>query len=207
LFHFFSIIHVLTLKEVLNEYGQLIWIQPPNIIISNKIDDYLNKSRTNGLVVWSSKEPITQMTHPSMFKYFTLNSQDFYFIHMLDTTKMFIVNKPSIHKNLMLPWVKCALKEDCISPPGAQLNGCDFTRRPEFLYSGCHRYESSSFSIITALLFNFDSTKYTPDQNQVFLQSLNNLLPSTTNDFTSFSIINENNLKKIQNARKNLKFF
>jgi hypothetical protein len=102
----------------------------------------------------------------------------------------------------MLPWVKCALKEDCISPPGAQLNGCDFTRRPEFLYSGCHRYESSSFSIITALLFNFDSTKYTPDQNQVFLQSLNNLLPSTTNDFTSFPIINENNFKKNSKRKK-----
>ena len=193
----------------MNEYGQLIWIQPPNVIISNKIKDYLNKSKTSGLVVWSSKEPITQMTHPSMFKYFTLKPQDFYFVHMLDTTKMFIVNNPSIHKNLMLPWVKCALKEDCISPPGAQLNGCDFARRPEFLYSGCHRYESSSFSIITALLFNFDSTQYTPDQNlPLFLQSINSLLQSTTNDFISSSIDQKsenNNLLKHKRRKKNLK--
>ncbi len=183
----------------------MIWIQPPNIILSNKIEDYLNNSKTEGLVAWPCKEPITQMTHPSMFKYFTLNSQDFYFVHMLDTTKMFIVNKEHIHKKLMLPWVKCALKEDCISPPGAQLNGCDFTRRPEFLYSGCHRYESSSFSIITALLFNFDSTKYTPDQNQaLFSLSLTSLLQSTTNDFTTMSVNQNNNKSRIR--RKNHRY-
>ena len=114
---------------------------------------------------------------------------------MLDTTKMLISNKESIHTKLMLPWVKCALKEDCISPIGSQLNGCDFTRRPEFLYSGCHRYESSSFSIIAALLYNFDSTKYTPDQNQQLLfLSLNNLLQSTTNDFTTISMIQKNEI-------------
>lgn len=163
----------------------MIWIEPPNIIISDVIDEYINKSRENGLVLWPSREPITQMTHPSMFKYFTVKPHDFYFVHMLDTTKMFIVNKEDVHKEIMLPWVKCALKEDCISPPGAQLNGCDFNRKPEFLYSGCHRYESSSFSIITALLFNFDSLKYTADDSNQFSISLSNMLQSEAQYFTT----------------------
>jgi len=29
------------------------------------------------------------------------------------------------------------------------------------LYSGCHRYEKSAFSLLTSLLYDFDQTKYT----------------------------------------------
>ena len=101
------------------------------------------------------------MTHPSMFKYFRAKLSDFYFVHMLDTSQFILYNNKEIHTNLMLPWVKCALKEECISPPGSKFYGCDFTRRPAFLYSSCHRYEMSAFSIITALLFDYDQTKYT----------------------------------------------
>lgn len=67
----------------------------------------------------------------------------------------------------MLPWVKCALKADCISPPGSKHHGCDFERRPTFLYSGCHRYEMSIFSILVSILYNFDSTKYSMTKNNI----------------------------------------
>lgn len=53
------------------------------------------------------------------------------------------------------------MKEECIAPIGSKYNGCDYTRRPTFLYSGCHRYEMSAFSIITSQLFNFDQKQYT----------------------------------------------
>ena len=112
-------------------------------------------------MAWPKSEPITQMTHPLMFQYFKLKLADFYFVHMLDTTQFILFNNKEVHANLMLPWVKCALKEDCIAPRGSKFHGCDFSRRPAFLYSGCHRYEMSAFSIITALMFNFDQTKYT----------------------------------------------
>jgi hypothetical protein len=117
-----------------------------------------------------------------MLKYFSLKQSDFYFVHMLDTTQMFITNLKQIHKGLMFPWVKCSLKESCISPLGAQFSGCDFNRRPEFLYSGCHRYESSSFSIITSLLFNFDLSKYTISNTNesVFGTSLVSIMSSTS---------------------------
>lgn len=80
---------------------------------------------------------------------------------MLDTSQFIMYNNRRIHENLMLPWVKCALKENCIAPAGSKFNGCDFNRKPYFLYSGCHRYEKSAFSIIAALLYNFDHSKYT----------------------------------------------
>ncbi len=76
--------------------------------------------------------------------------------------------------------MKCALKEECIAPRGSKFNGCDYTRRPTFLYSGCHRYEMSAFSIITSLLFNFEQNKYT--------------MPNTSNaaNLTTYSSQDEN---------------
>ncbi len=85
-------------------------IEPPNVFVSNKIEKFLNKSKQIGLLAWPNSEPVSQMTHPSMFKYFQTKPQDFYFVHILDTTQFIIYNNQQIHQNLMLPWVKCALK-------------------------------------------------------------------------------------------------
>lgn len=162
-------------KEILNEFGAIIWIEPPNVFTSNKIEKFLNKSRVNGLLAWPLSQPVTQMTHPLMFKYFQTKQNDFYFVHMLDTSQFILYNNKEVHEKLMLPWVKCALKEECIAPAGSKFNGCDFSRRPAFLYSGCHRYERSAFSIITAILYNFDHSKYTMmfDSNNQILSSNN----------------------------------
>lgn len=149
------------LQEVLNEYGALIWIETPNVFVSNDIDKYLDKAKQSGVLVWPKSQPVTQMSHPLMFKYFSTKPKDFYFIHMLDTTQFILYNNQNIHSKLMLPWVKCALRVECIAPRGSKYNGCDYSRRPTFLYSGCHRYEMSAFSIITAHLFYFDEKKYT----------------------------------------------
>ena len=92
-----------------NDYN-LNRIEPPNVFISNKIEKFLNKSKQIGMLAWPNSEPVSQMTHPSMFKYFQTKPQDFYFVHILDTTQFIIYNNQKIHQNLMLPWVKCALK-------------------------------------------------------------------------------------------------
>lgn len=92
--------------------------------------------------------------------------EDYFFVHMLDTSQFILFNNKKIHQFLMLPWVKCALKANCIAPPGSKYYGCNFDRRPLFKYSGCHRYEQSAFSIIVALFYQFDENKYTASINQ-----------------------------------------
>jgi hypothetical protein len=149
------------MKEVLNEYEALIWIEPPNVFTSSKIEPLLNLSKQTGLLTWPLSRSITQLTHPSMFSYFKVLQSDFFFMHTIDTSKFIVYNNERVHTGIMLPWVKCALRRNCIAPKGAKYSGCDFTKRPRFLYSGCHRYEMSAFSIITALLFNYDQSKYT----------------------------------------------
>ena len=64
----------------------------------------------------------------------------------------------------MLPWVKCALLEECINPPGAQNSGCH-PRRPYFLYNGCHRYDMSSLNILLGQAFGMETTPYTANED------------------------------------------
>lgn len=150
------------IQEILNQFGGIMWIEPPNIFTSSRIEPYVQRALQTGLFTWPLEQPITQMTHPSMFKYLdTEPPSQFYFIHMLDTSKFIIYNTRDIHVNLMLEWVKCALKEECIAPPGSKFYGCDLDRRPQFLYSGCHRYEMSAFSILVARMFELDESSYT----------------------------------------------
>ena len=93
----------------------------------------------------------------------------------------------------MLPWVKCALKEDCIAPRGSKFYGCDFSRKPTFLYSGCHRYEMSAFSNITAIMFNFEQSIYTTWEDK---KSKNNatLSENLSESLSFMQKFNENSL-------------
>lgn len=57
----------------------------------------------------------------------------------------------------MLPWVKCALDYDCLTPIGAQTHGCSFLHKPKYIYAGCHKYDISPFNVLAGLMFNFTS--------------------------------------------------
>jgi hypothetical protein len=167
------------IQEVLNDYGALIWIESPQIFTSNNIQPFLSRAKGSGVLTWPLAQPISQLTHPNMFKYFGCKIKDFYFVHMLDTSQLVLFNKRSIHEDLMLPWVKCALKEECIAPLGSKYFGCDFNRKPLFHYSGCHRYEMSAFSIITSLLFDFELNKYSID-----FENDNDKIKTNNNSYT-----------------------
>ena len=43
----------------------------------------------------------------------------------------------------------------CVNPIGAQDSGCRFDKKPQFRYSGCHRYDVSAFNIVLGELFSF----------------------------------------------------
>ena len=90
------------------------------------------------------------------------------------------LDKTQLIEFIKLFKVKCALKEECIAPVGSKYNGCDYSRRPTFLYSGCHRYEMSAFSIITSQLFNFDHKQYTMQNSRANLTSYTSLDESIT---------------------------
>lgn len=45
---------------------------------------------------------------------------------------LFLVNTREVHQEIMLPWVQCALTQDCIFPIGAQSTGCKFDKKPSY---------------------------------------------------------------------------
>jgi len=74
----------------------------------------------------------------------------------------------------MLPWIKCALVEECISPTGSQNSGgyCS-EKRPRYLYSGCHHYEQSALNLILGKVFDFIESPYTTE-TMVFGEEIGN---------------------------------
>lgn len=78
----------------------------------------------------------------------------------MNTFKVFFTCHIFFPLQIMLPWVKCALLEGCINPTGAQNAGCNFFRKPLFLYSGCHYYDMSALNVILGQVFEYDERGY-----------------------------------------------
>ena len=97
-----------------------------------------------------------------MLKYFNAEDliQQFWFLHSAKSDHLVLYNTEQIHKNLMLPWVKCALKEECISPIGSQSVGCQVDLKPKYLYTGCHGYDMAALNVILGMMFDFIYSAY-----------------------------------------------
>lgn len=123
--------------------------------------DYVVKS--SGIIAWPmvSKNAVSSLTHKKMFDYFHTDTDNFLFLPMVSADSLLIVNTESVHKDIMLPWVQCALTHDCIIPIGAQSGGCRFDKKPQYRYSGCHSYDRSALNIILGIKFKLDNTRYT----------------------------------------------
>uniref|UniRef100_A0A0B6YPG6 Uncharacterized protein n=1 Tax=Arion vulgaris TaxID=1028688 RepID=A0A0B6YPG6_9EUPU len=107
------------------------------------------------------KDPTSSFTHPSMIRFFHMNQGSYFFQHAVESSHLIIYNTDRITRDIMLPWIKCALVEECISPPGAQNSGCNYFRRPLYKYTGCHRYDMSALNVILGRVFMFDEEPYT----------------------------------------------
>lgn len=116
-----------------------------------------------------SNPPVSSLTHKKMFEYFHTDSDNFIFSPMVSGSYLLIVNTENIHKDIMLPWVLCAITRDCIVPIGAQSAGCRFDKKPQYRYSGCHSYDTSALNIVLGLKFKFDYMKYSYDGSKMFM--------------------------------------
>lgn len=96
-----------------------------------------------------------------MFTYFDMKPDKYYFHRAAKTNHLILYNTEDVRLKIMLPWVKCALVEECISPTGSQnSDGYCWESKPRFYYSGCHHYEQSALNIILGKAFDPDNTPY-----------------------------------------------
>lgn len=124
---------------------------------------YESVLKNSGIIAWPmlSKNAVSSLTHKKMFDYFHTDTDNFLFLPMVSVDSLLIVNTASVHNDIMLPWVQCALTHDCIIPIGAQSGGCRFDKKPQYRYSGCHSYDRSALNIILGIKFKLDNARYT----------------------------------------------
>ncbi|ESO95755.1 hypothetical protein LOTGIDRAFT_116422 [Lottia gigantea] len=144
------------IQLLLKEFGTVIWADTSELFASSDIDNTMKQAKTEGLVAWTIEDATSSLTHPKMFDYFKTDQKKYFFHHAVQTSHIILVNTDKIHENVMLPWVKCALVEECINPMGAQNSGCNYQRKPKFRYTGCHWYDMSALNVILGLAFDFD---------------------------------------------------
>lgn len=95
-----------------------------------------------------------------MFTYFEEKPENYYFHRAIKTSHLIIYNTDFVQTQIMLPWVKCALVEECISPTGSQNSGYCNQYKPRYLYTGCHHYEQSALNVILGKAFSFENAPY-----------------------------------------------
>lgn len=138
----------------------MIWAEPPEYFTTGKLNGVIAQAQESGLVAWTIMDSASSLIHPKMFKYFKTQQDNYYFLRSAKVSHLILYNTDKIHKELMLPWVKCALTSECISPTGAQNVGCNYDQRPRFKYSGCHKYDMAALNVILGIMFDFDVHSY-----------------------------------------------
>ncbi|BFZ23243.1 hypothetical protein BsWGS_26282 [Bradybaena similaris] len=163
------------IQEMLNKYGAVIWVDDGHYFVNDSLSTTLTNAKKYGIQGWAIKEPTSSITHPNMFRFFNVDEGSYFFQHAVESSHLAIYNSEKVARHLMLPWVKCALLEECISPPGAQNTGCNYFRRPLYKYTGCHRYDMSALNIILGKTFGFEEEPYISVDN-VFASLLDDQL-------------------------------
>ncbi|KAK7094018.1 uncharacterized protein [Littorina saxatilis] len=148
------------IQEILNEFGEVVWADSAEYFQRGNITAALKQARSVGLAAWTIEDPTSAITHPKMFEFFKTKKELFYFHRAVESSHIIISETDLVKKKIMLPWVKCALLEECINPTGAQNVGCNFVRKPRFKYSGCHYYDMSALNVILGPVFEFDGRAY-----------------------------------------------
>ncbi|KAH7958505.1 hypothetical protein HPB49_002097 [Dermacentor silvarum] len=151
------------LTELVRESGGVLWVEPDYQLTSAPDPRrVVGRALREGLAApWASQpQPTSALTHLGMFEFLRAPREHFFFQRMVDPSVLLLFDSPQVRGRLMLPWVRCALVADCITPVGAQSTGCRFDKKPLYRYSGCHRYDVSALNIILGLLYENNRQPY-----------------------------------------------
>ncbi|KDR16172.1 uncharacterized protein LOC110832850 [Zootermopsis nevadensis] len=163
----------LVIQDALNKAGAVLFLESDQRLITGHLEPLIQQAlRGAGVVSWATHYATSSLTHPKMFDYFHTNADSFLFLPMVEATRLLFYNLPGVHNGLILPWVQCALTQDCVLPIGAQSGGCRFNKKPQYRYSGCHRYDGSALNIALGLKFGFDEGQYTYKGREKFFRKV-----------------------------------
>lgn len=85
---------------------------------SKDISVYLKRVSESGVLGWTTRQAVSTRTHPKMFEYFQTDPESFLFVPMVSLDVVIFLDTDTVNQNIMLPWIKCTLTNECIHPIG-----------------------------------------------------------------------------------------
>ena len=166
----------LMIQQVLDQAGAVAWLDL-NLVWGADAGQRMRAAADAaqsgaGLLSWTVEQPTSALTHPGMFPFFQTEKENFFFHRMVDPAALILFNTRPVHQRLMLPWIRCVLLPECVSPIGAQSTGCRFDKKPLYRYSGCHFYDMSALNVVLGLMFDFDVKPYAGSEADRFFAKL-----------------------------------
>ena len=152
------------LKEVIDKYDQLIYIDTSIRFKANEIQSVLDVNRQTGILARYIGIYLKCFTDERMFEWF--NESPDHYANVLTLEANFIMLKRSFLTSLIMKaWVTCALDADCIAPRGAHIYGSvrNWMHGCSEASCGCHRFDQDAISIISSFFFGFpNERRYAP---------------------------------------------
>ncbi|BES96662.1 Protein of unknown function (DUF1647) [Nesidiocoris tenuis] len=167
----------LIIQDAVRKCGSVLFMENDQRLTTGGINNLVNVASQRGILTWRAPVSVMAMTHPRMLRYLATTSEEsLLFTPMVDSSRLIVYNTAAVSRNILLPWVKCTLKHDCIQPLGAQSVGCRFDKKPVYRYSGCHGHDTSALSVLLGFAFKFDTDSYSIQQES---QSSEDMATST----------------------------
>ena len=152
----------LIIQEMLSEFDGTMWFDSSVKFLGNLTNNVkeLMSQHNTGAVFYldSTHHSIVAATQPGMLEYFTMIKEGAV-KDMLQASAVVYINKDEVQRHIMKWVVICALKKDCIAPPGSKSS-----KPSHFLvrdsYGDFHRYDQSLQNILVSNAYNHEHEKY-----------------------------------------------
>ncbi|PIC22585.1 hypothetical protein B9Z55_016585 [Caenorhabditis nigoni] len=146
----------LVMAEAMRDFPIIWWIDAHSVMVDSdvvgrtfkEVSDYrlsngyspmfsfINAGHTNYAVM-----------HLELLHYFPTESFDLLKSDYQVGTTLLFVPRTKYSRKIVKWWTLCSLTDECINPPGAQLQ-CTFDRNHFNWWAGCYRYDQSVFNIL-----------------------------------------------------------
>lgn len=144
----------LLIQLLLKEYHIVIWVDASIRFHGTPLDRLIHKTVEHGIQVTEGGGSIAVRTHSVTFK--ALGETPCMFDRPeLQSSLISMYRTPYTLRNIMLPWVSCALQYNCMDFDSA-LKTVTCLDGHQWSYSACHRFDQSVLGIILTRLFSRD---------------------------------------------------
>ena len=144
---------------MLSEFPRVFWIDSSIRFKTQNLSQTLDKVFSSGgiLTFENGDHSNFAATHKGMYDFLPISASAAANTGQYGANSIYIHRTEEIYTRIIVWWVLCALREECISPTHA-LN-CNF--KGDDIWAECHRFDQSAINILMAHHFRYNVSRYT----------------------------------------------